>query len=279
MITRRRTLVGLAGLSVPALAGCGSRQPAPRGDVYMPSALEPARAGVAGIDAVIDISHNVTVSDFNAVRRSGNILGDIHKSTEGGDWVDPSYAVRRPQAEAAGLLWGAYHFGTRQFSGERQAAAFLAAVRPGPTTLMALDFEPNDHNPRNTMTLAQAEQFVRTVQQATGRLPLLYTQPNWANGGRNGRARLSLGRPIDGGSILARCELWLADYREQPETPVAWQGRGWRMWQYAGDDTEDKAAYGTVPKSVAGVSHSDRNIFAGDTNALYRFWRNGGASV
>ena len=87
---------------MPALAGCGSRQPAPapRNDVYMPSALEPPRAGVAGIDAVIDISHNVTVSDFNAVRRSGNILGVIHKSTEGGDWVDPSYAPRRPQAEA-----------------------------------------------------------------------------------------------------------------------------------------------------------------------------------
>src|SRR5450432_2529094 len=181
MISRRRTLVGLAALSMPALAGCGSRQPVQHGDVYIPAAPEPPRAGVVGIDAVIDISHNVTVSDFNAVRRSGNILGVIHKSTEGGDWIDPSYAPRRPQAEAAGLLWGAYHFGTRQFSGERQAAAFMAAVRPGPSTVMALDFEPNDHNPRNTMTLVQAEQFVNTVLHATGRFPLLYTQPNWAS--------------------------------------------------------------------------------------------------
>src|SRR5476651_1105670 len=172
MISRRRTLVGLAGLSIPALAGCGGRQPAPRNDVYIPAAPELPRAGVIGIDAVIDISHNVVVSDFNAVRRSGNIMAVIHKSSEGGDWVDPSYAVRRPQAEAAGLLWGAYHFGTRQFSGERQAASFLAAVRPGPATLMALDFEPNDHNPRNTMTLAQAEQFVLTVLHATARFPL-----------------------------------------------------------------------------------------------------------
>src|SRR5476651_1297935 len=172
MITRRRTLAGLAALSMPALAGCGSRQPTPRGDVYIPATSEPPRAGVVGVDAVIDISHNVTVSDLNAVRRSGNILGVIHKSTEGGDWVDPSYAVRRPQAEAAGLLWGAYHFGTRQYSGERQAATFLSAVRPGPSTVMALDFEPNDHNPRNTMTLAQAEQFVLTVLHATARFPL-----------------------------------------------------------------------------------------------------------
>ena len=32
----------------------------------------------AGLDAVIDISHNVTVTDFAAVRRS-NILAVIHK--------------------------------------------------------------------------------------------------------------------------------------------------------------------------------------------------------
>ena len=44
-------------------------------------------------------------------------------------------------------------------------------MRPAPATLIALDLEPNDGNPRNTMTLAQAEAFVLTVQQATGRLP------------------------------------------------------------------------------------------------------------
>jgi lysozyme len=261
---------------MPALAGCGSRQQtASRGyNDYNPTSSlpePPSQARAAGIDAVIDISHNVTVSDFGAARRRSNILAVIHKASEGGDWIDPSYPSRRPQAEQAGLLWGAYHFGTRQYTGAKQAATFLAAAKPGPETLIALDFEPNDPNPRNTMTLAQAEQFVHTIQQATGRLPLLYTRPDWANGGRAGRQ--SLGRPIDGRSILARCDLWLADYRERPETPIAWADRGWRLWQYAGDDSEDKAAYGTVPKSVAGVSHSDRNIFAGDANALYRFWR------
>ncbi len=263
---------------MPGLTGCGNgRQSASRGynDYVPPPTLPepPLPARAAGLDAVIDISHNVVVSDFTAARRRSNILAVIHKSSEGGDWVDPSYAVRRPQAAQAGLLWGAYHFGTRQYSGARQAAAFLAAARPAPDTLIALDFESNDGNPRNTMTLAQAEQFVATVQQATGRLPLLYTRPDWANGGRSGRARIGLGQAIGGQSILARCELWLADYRDQPEVPLAWADRGWRLWQYAGDDMEDKAAYGSVPKSVAGVSHSDRNLFAGDVAALYRFWR------
>lgn len=267
MISRRNVLAGLVAATAPAITGCASRHTA------QASAAAQVAGGpsAAGLDAVIDISHNVTVTDFAAVRRRSHILAVVHKATEGGDWIDPSYGVRRPQAESAGLLWGAYHFGTRQYSGQRQAQTFLAAAQPGPKTVMALDFEPNDHNPRNTMTLAQAEAFVQTVYQATGRLPVVYTQPNWANGMKVSRG-LSLGAPIPPTSILARCDLWLADYRESPEVPLAWANRGWRLWQYAGDETELDAAYGSVPRTVSGVSHCDRNVFAGDASALYKFW-------
>ena len=91
----------------------------PGGSSWTPSAK--------GLDAVIDISHNVRVSDFSLIRKH-DILAVIHKSTEGGDWIDPSYADRRVQAESAGLLWGAYHFGTRQYSGARQAQSFLMSA-------------------------------------------------------------------------------------------------------------------------------------------------------
>ena len=272
MISRRTVLGALgSGLTVPAMTGCAGRQ----GARHHAGIARPAPApALAGLDAVIDISHMVDVSDFAPVRRQSNILAVIHKASEGGDWFDPSYGLRRPQAEAAGLLWGAYHFGTRQYPGEQQAAAFLAAAQPGPATLMALDFEFNDGNPRNTMELGQAEAFVQAVHQATGRLPLVYVHPAWANGVPRGRARPS--EPILPGSILARCELWLADYREEPEVPLAWADRGWRLWQYVANETVADAAYGSEPRAVAGVSHCDRNLFAGDAPALYRFW-NGGA--
>jgi lysozyme len=255
--------------ALPALAACSGQQgTSPRSPVTGDASAYPARAG---LDAVIDISHNVAVTDFNLVRRS-NILGVIHKATEGGDWFDPSYGTRRRQAEAAGLLWGGYHFGTRQYSGEQQAAAFLSAVQPGPRTLMALDIEPNEGNPRNTMRLAQAEAFVMAVHRATGRLPVVYVHPKWANGERMGRARIALDKPITSASVVARCDLWLADYREQPEVPFAWSDRGWRLWQYVGNESESDAAYGTVSRAVKGVGHCDRNIFAGDAAALARFW-------
>jgi lysozyme len=266
MITRRVVLGGLAGAP---LAGCGGQQPVARrgGDVYLPQTQQ----GPTGLDAVIDISHGVMVSDFRAVRRSG-ILGLIHKATEGGDWIDKSYAERQPQAQQAGLLWGAYHFGTRQYSGVQQAQLFLSVARPAPSTLIALDLEPNDANPRNTMTYAQAEAFVTTVQQATGRLPLLYTHPQWANGQVYGRRRLKLDRPIEPGSLLARCDLWLADYRENPDIPYAWADRGWKLWQYAANQTESDVAYGSHTRAVAGVAYCDRNLFNGDETGLFRFW-------
>lgn len=281
MISRRGVLAGFAGLTAPALAGCGTRTPPTnlRAPTHVP--LPPPgpswTPSVEGLDAVIDISHNVRVSDFGAVRRAG-IMAVIHKVTEGGDWFDPSYASRRVEAERAGLLWGGYHFGTRQYPGAKQAMAFLSAVQPGPKTVLALDIEPNDRNPGNTMRVQQAEEFVRVIQQQTGRLPLVYIHPGWANGQVMGRRRLRIDRPITTDSILARCDLWVADYREQPEVPDAWARRGWKLWQYVADESEHDTAYGATPRAIPGITHCDRNMFNGDAKALARYWGIGGST-
>ncbi|SEP11158.1 lysozyme [Rhodospirillales bacterium URHD0017] len=273
MISRRNALSGLAA---SAVAGCGSRQAAYQAPSHYPIAPPPPDRASLGLDAVIDISRSVTVSDFRRVRQS-NILGVIHKASEGGDYADTAYAGRRPQAEAAGLLWGAYHFGTGQYSGEQQAAFFLAQARPGPRTLLALDLEANENNPSNSMTVAQGEAFVQMVAQATGRLPVVYVHPTWANGEPLPNSGLSLGATITPGSILARCGLWVADYHDSPEVPQAWAASGWRLWQYAGDESTGRPAYGQTT-IVQGVSHCDRNLFNGDADALRRFWGAAGAS-
>ena len=94
-----------------------------------PIAPPPPDRASLGLDAVIDISRRVTVTDFRLVRQS-SILGVIHKASEGGDYADPACAARRPQAEAAGLLWGTYHFGTGQFVG-RAAGGVLPGAFHG----------------------------------------------------------------------------------------------------------------------------------------------------
>ena len=63
-------------MTVPtALAGCGGTPP--KGSTFDHAAAVAPRHSVPGLDAVIDISHNVTVTDFAAVRRS-KILSLIH---------------------------------------------------------------------------------------------------------------------------------------------------------------------------------------------------------
>ena len=128
MISRRNLLSSLAASTV---AGCSSTRQAPLAPYQVPIAPPPPDRASLGLDAVIDLSRFVTVTDFRLVRQS-NILGVIHKASEGGDYADSTCAARRPQAEAAGLLWGTYHFGTGQSSGAQQAAFFLSVSRPGP---------------------------------------------------------------------------------------------------------------------------------------------------
>jgi lysozyme len=259
MLTRRVVLAGLVGLAMsPVAAGAA------------PPRVRTAAKASASLDAVIDISHMTNVGDFRLARKKSNILGVIHKASEGGDWRDPLYARRRIQAEAAGLLWGAYHFGTHQYPGALQAANFLAAARPGPTTLMALDLEFNDDNPSNTMQLRQAEDFVQAVLAATGRRPLIYTTAAWADGKPAGGTGRSLGTVTER-SVLVHCPLWLADYRLEPQLPSAWKGKGWHFWQYAGD-TEQGGPRSRRVRRVWGIDRCDRNLFRGDAAALRRFW-------
>ena len=63
------------------------------------------------LNAVIDISHHNQVSSFDTVRQAG-ILGVFHKATQGPAYVDPTFAANRTRILDAGLLFGAYHFGT-----------------------------------------------------------------------------------------------------------------------------------------------------------------------
>jgi lysozyme len=272
MISRRNVLSGLAAA---ATTGCGAPQAPRQASVapdqhpqtpppqnpppQYPIAPAPPSRATQGLDAVIDISAHTTVSDFRLVRAS-NILAVIHKASEGDFYADPMCAERRSQAEAAGLLWGTYHFGKGDSPGAQQAAFFLDSSRPSRGTLLALDFEPNEGDPSNSMTLEQAEAFVQAVANATGRLPLVYVHPTWANGAG-----------ITPDSILARCGLWVVDYRASPEIPRAWATSGWRLWQYASDEYAGRRAHGRN-SIVQGLDRCDRNLFNGDVAALHRFW-------
>ena len=201
-------------------------------------------SSVQGLNIVIDLSHFNTVTSFPDVKTDG-VVGVIHKATQGTDWADPTYAERKQQAEAAGLWWGAYHFGT-DADGTAQAQYFLSKVDPGPNDLLALDFE---ENPESQMTIAQAEQFVTEIFDQTGRYPGFYSDE---------LAGKMLGGNVS--SILANCWFWRAQYDgSSPSVPPTWST--WTMWQY------------TSSGLVSGISGGcDRDTFNGSMDDLSRLW-------
>jgi lysozyme len=197
------------------------------------------------LDVVIDLSHHNPVTDWAAIKASG-IAGVIHKASQGISYVDPTYASRKQGARAAGLLWGAYHFGEGGFP-LTQAAHFVDVVQPEPTDLLVLDWEDYIDS---TMLLQEAELFVAYVTGATGRTPGLYS----------GQAFLTDALAGGHGAILQRCWLWLARYSTaMPEVPAPWPT--WTLWQYSDS--------GTVPGVEGGC---DRDTFNGDEAGLRRLW-------
>ena len=121
-------------------------------------------------NAVIDLSHHNTSPNFAKAAADG-IVGIIHKATQGIGGVDATYAGRRPSAEEAGLLWGAYHFGTGS-DGVKQAEFFLESVNSA-GTLLVLDLEANPTGP--SMSLEEARAFVTHINSKTGHWPGLYS--------------------------------------------------------------------------------------------------------
>jgi lysozyme len=202
-----------------------------------------------GLNAVIDISHHNGNVDFFKLKAAG-ILGVIHKATQGAVASDPTYAQHRSAALAAGLLWGAYHFGTDS-DGVEQAVNFLNVVGDVAGTLMALDFETNPTGP--SMSLEEARAFVTHINTATGRYPGLYS-------GHDIKAALGSGTD----SVLGNCWFWLAQYGPTAVVPQNWST--WKLWQYT------DGAIGPDPTEISGVGRFDRDLFNGTADELRAFW-------
>src|SRR5215475_8045931 len=149
------------------------------------------------LNVIIDISHHNGNVNLAKAKEDG-ILGVIQKATQGQTFKDPTYGPNRQKAKDAGLLWGAYHFGTGN-DGVKQAQHFLDVVGSDPGTLLVLDFEPNPTGP--SMDLEEAREFVTHVNEERRRFPGFYS---------GHYIKQLLGTSTD--SILAECWFWLAQY-------------------------------------------------------------------
>jgi len=181
------------------------------------------------VPIVVDIYHRNRVESFATARNAG-VHGIIHKASTGATGRDEAYSDRRQRAIDAGMLWGAYHWGTSRPVAQ-QVENFLAAADPDDRTLVALDFEDD---PGNQMTLNGAREFLQLIEQRLGRKAVLYSA-NTIKG--------ALGNSVD--PFFGSHRLWLAQYGTTPRVQASWST--YWLWQY----TDGTAGPG--PRSAPGL--------------------------
>ena len=226
----------------------------------------PAPAPIAGgvdlskIPLVVDISDGDGVTSFAQAKAAG-VAGIIHKATTGASGKTEFYAERRDQARAAGLLWGAYHWGTSAPVAD-QIANFLNYAFPGgqadAETLMALDFETTVGN---QMTLQQCRDFCQGILDQTGRKVVIYSGSVMKD---------NLAGATD--AFLGSHRLWLAQYGPAPTVQKSWES--YWLWQYTdGTSHVGNGICGKVP-GLTGDSYGrlDCDYFAGDAATLAAQW-------
>ncbi|MGY2118588.1 glycoside hydrolase family 25 protein [Nocardia gipuzkoensis] len=187
--------------------------------------------------------------DWFAVKRSGQDFAMV-KATEGLSYVNPYFVPDSLLMRAAGLVRGTYHYARPNLPPEPQAAMYAAVVlgQNGPLDLPpVLDLE--DSGGLGPAALIDwTHRYLTTVRALTGRVPILYTYPNFWRTAMADTAEFA-GYP-----------LWIADYRgnAHPEVPGGWST--WTFWQ-----TTDS---GSLP-GIAG--RVDLNVYSGAQGDFARF--------
>ena len=230
---------------------CGALQPVTGGAAAGSGAGRAARLNQTPL--VVDISHGDGVISFTDAKAAG-LVGVIHKATTGATGRDDAYAGRRAAALQAGLLWGAYHWGTAAPIAD-QVQNFLDWARPDATTLVALDFEPT---PGNQMTLDGARAFCQQILTTLGRRAVIYSGDT---------LKSALGNTVD--PFFGAHRLWLAQYGNTPSVQASWPS--FWLWQYT--DGQFGPGIKTVP-GIPGDSQGrlDCDYFEGDAAALAGQW-------
>lgn len=219
---------------------------------------------------IIDISVHQAVVKLKELKRSG-IQAVIHRASLGADFADKKYKERAHEANSTqDLLWGAYHFATGS-DAITQADFFIenAKSQGNELLLLALDLEKNPAANGTTVTLAIAEAIVNRIYNEIGLVPLIYGNNNFLG---------DLIKDIKKGSILFKCPLWVASWRDGRDptmTKLKTVWPEWKIWQY----TDGKA--GGNPKGpIHGIYDKDGNLTSCDRDrfnpkgneSLYSWW-------
>jgi lysozyme len=215
----------------------------------------PTLPGNPATQLLVDISHNQPNANLVAAK-AGGVAAVFLKATEGATYQDPAFLTLFDRAKAAGLLIGAYHFGTARAPSDQvdNYINTVTRIAGGFDNIVAvLDLEHNDGSPDNTISPAQGDAWVEGFKARTGRTPIVYAGAYLRDSG--GVAALP---------NLQACPLWLAQYSTAPVTIPGWAD--WTLWQFT-DGT-----HGPFTDSIPGIGHCDQDLFRGSAADLAALW-------
>ncbi len=126
----------------------------------------------------VDVSDHQGSIDWKRLK-AGKVDFAFIKATEGGDFVDASFAGNWLAAGNAGVPRGAYHFFTQCRTGLVQAQNFISIVPIDPDALPpVVDVEhmgPCTQGPAVADVSAEIETYLDEVEAHFGKRPILYT--------------------------------------------------------------------------------------------------------
>jgi lysozyme len=162
----------------------------------------------------IDVSNHQKTIDWRRVA-ADDVAFAIIKATEGGDWVDKSFARNIAAAKEAGLAVGAYHFFTFCRPGADQASNFIATV-PSDRLLLPpvvdVEFHGNcPQRPTPEQLRAELTAFLDPVEAHFGKPAVIYLTDDAAD---------------RYGSVLPDRPLWVRSLALHPGH------EDWLYWQY-----------------------------------------------
>ncbi|HKJ27201.1 MAG TPA: GH25 family lysozyme, partial [Anaerolineales bacterium] len=178
----------------------------------------------------IDVSHYKKQIDWAKVKETG-VSFAFMKATEADHFVDSRFDYNWTRARRVGIIRGAYHFFRPLVDPVLQAQNFLKVIGnvlhetdlPPVLDVEAYpDFVEAEYKRISVQErLDRVGVWLRTVEQATGKIPIIYTEYYAWFDFLNNSTRFS------------RNPLWIANYRvDKPKIPAEdWGGNGWTFWQ------------------------------------------------
>lgn len=165
----------------------------------------------------IDVSHYQKDIFWEAVGDNSKMAYVYIKCTEGGDYVDKTYAENIKLAHRHGLKVGAYHFWRPLVDQQLQVDNFLAQCRPADQDLIPMiDVEVKDKRISTEAFCDSLAKFLFIIENSIKQKPLVYTGRYFYNDYLQGK--------LDGYKIM------IAQYSSVE--PVLADGRDVTMWQY-----------------------------------------------